>query len=140
MKWVTREHVHVDRVACPWLIKRFIDREAEFAFVPKDTDPTIIKDGIVFDMKGVRLGHKGDRCSFDALVETYGITDPAVKLMQEFIRDADSNGGKGSAMGAALRVVAEGYALLLKDDYQILEKEFIFYDALYAYYRNEVGK
>lgn len=63
MKWVTREKVHVDRVACPWLIKRFIDPEAEFIFVPRDTDPSTIKDGIPFDMRGVELGYHGDKCS-----------------------------------------------------------------------------
>jgi hypothetical protein len=139
MKWVTREKVHVDRVACPWLIKRFIDPAAEFVFVPGNTDPTTIEEGTPFDMKGVELGHHDDQCSFDAFVEKYNISDPALKEMQIFIRDADANGGKGTSMGAALRVVAEGYALMCKDDYEIHEKEFVFYDALYAYYRHKVG-
>ncbi|MFQ6087819.1 MAG: chromate resistance protein ChrB domain-containing protein [Candidatus Methanofastidiosia archaeon] len=73
MKWITREKVHVDRVACPWLIKRFIDPDAEFIFVPRDTDPTTIKEGIPFDMKEVELGHHGDKCSFDAFMEKYNI-------------------------------------------------------------------
>jgi len=76
MKWVTRERVHVDRVACPWLIRRFIDREAEFIFVPSDTDPSTIKEGIPFDMKGVELGHHGNKCSFDAFMEKYNIRLP----------------------------------------------------------------
>ena len=137
MKWVTREKIHVDRVACPWLIKRFIDPEAEFIFVPGNTDPATIREGTPFDMKGVELGHHGEKCSFDAFVEKYNITDPAIKEMQLFIRDADANGGKGMAMGAALRVVAEGYSFMCRDDYEIHEKEFIFYDALYAYYTHK---
>jgi hypothetical protein len=68
MKWVTREHANVERVACPWLIKRFIDPEAEFEFVPSDTDPTTITDGIPFDMKGVELGHHQGRCSFESFL------------------------------------------------------------------------
>jgi hypothetical protein len=136
MKWVTREKVHVDRVACPWLISRFIDPKAEFVFVPRDMDPATIKEGIPFDMAGVELGHHGDNCSFDAIADKYNITDPAVKEIQKIVHDADANGGEGLPMGACLRVVAEGYALLCTDDYEVLEKEFIFYDALYAYFKN----
>lgn len=139
MKWVTREKVHVDRVACPWLISRFIDPQAEFIFVPGDTDPATITDGIPFDMKGVELGHHGDNCSFDAIVAKYDLSDPALQKIQEIVHDADANGGKGLALGAALRVIAEGYALLCRDDYEVLEKEFVFYDALYAYFRAQAG-
>ena len=88
MKWVTREHVHVDRVACPWLIKRFIDPEAEFIFVPRDTDPSTITEGIPFDFKGVELGHHNGKCSFDAFIEKYNITDPAVLKIAEIVREA----------------------------------------------------
>jgi hypothetical protein len=138
MKWVTREKVHVDRVACPWLIRRFIDPEAEFIFVPRDTDPATITLGTPFDMRGVELGHHGDKCSFDAFMEKYGLTDPALRQMQLFIRDADANDGKGMPLGVALRAVAEGYAFMCADDYEILEKEFVFYDALYAYYQHSI--
>lgn len=140
MKWVTREKVHVDRVACPWLITRFIDPAAEFVFVPGDTDPGSIREGTPFDMKGVELGHHGDQCSFDAFVEKYCIVDPAVREIQLVVRDADANGGRGLALGAALRVVAEGYALMGRSDYEVLEKEFVFYDALYAYFKAKSGQ
>jgi len=81
----------VDRVACPWLIKRFIDPDAEFIFVPRDTDPSTIKEGTPFDMKGVELGHHGDKCSFDAFMEKYNIQDPALKKVQSIVSEADSD-------------------------------------------------
>jgi hypothetical protein len=139
MKWVTREKVHVDRVACPWLIKNFVDKDAEFIFVPGDTDPATIKDGTPFDMKGVELGHHGPDCSFDAIMKKYRLNDPALLEIQKIVHDADANAGKSLIMGAALRVVAEGYGLMCKGDYEVLEKEFVFYDAVYAFYRNQVG-
>ena len=136
MKWVTREKVHVDRVACPWLIKNFIDKDAEFIFVPLNTDPKTITEGIPFDMAGVELGHHNGDCSFDAIVKKYGINDHAVLKIQQIVHDADANGGMATALGAALRVVAGGYSLICQDDYEVLEKEFVFYDALYAFFKN----
>ncbi|NPA75548.1 MAG: chromate resistance protein [Euryarchaeota archaeon] len=138
MKWVTREYVHVDRVACPWLITRFIDPEAEFIFVPRDTDPATIKEGIPFDMKGVELGHHNGNCSFDAFVEKYKIEDPAVKEIQKIVHEADTHVEKPSPMAQALKVLAVGYRLSAKDDYETLEKEFPMYDALYAYFKHKL--
>lgn len=135
VKWVTRERVLVDRVACPWLITRFIDSEAEFIFVPRETDPTAIVDGIPFDMSGVELGHHGDKCSFDAFVEKYKLSDPALARLQEVVRDADGKGSKGNPLADALRVIAEGYSLISTDDHDNLEKQFVLYDALYAYFQ-----
>lgn len=137
MKWVTREKVHVDRVACPWLIKRFIDPQAEFAFVPRNTDPLAIKDGIPFDMKGVELGHHDDRCSFDAIMEKYKITDPILKKIQAIIRQADMGVENPSPLAAALDTFGRGYTLMCKNDHETLEKEFYLYDALYAYFKYE---
>ena len=138
MKWVTRERVHVDRVACPWLIRRFIDREAEFIFVHSDTDPSTIKEGIPFDMKGVELGHHGNKCSFDAFMEKYNIHDPALEKIQLIVREADTHTENPSPLAVALDVFGRGYTLLCKDDYETLEKEFYLYDALYAYFKKQI--
>ena len=138
MKWVTRERIHVDRVACPWLIRRFIDREAQFIFVPSDTDPSTIKEGIPFDMKGVEFGHHGNKCSFDAFMEKYNIQDPALEKIQLIVREADTHTENPSPLAVALDVLGRGYTLLCKDDYETLEKEFYLYDALYAYFRKQI--
>lgn len=136
MKWVTREHVHVDRVACPWLIKNFVDKDAEFVFVPKDTDPLTILDGIPFDMKGVELGHHGDDCSFDAIVKKYNLSnDIALVKLQEIVRFADTDRGNENALAYALDVFATGYRLNAENDNVTLEREFHLYDALYSYFK-----
>jgi len=138
MKWVTRERVHVDRVACPWLIKRFIDPDAEFIFVPRDTDPATIKEGTPFDMKGVELGHHGDKCSFDAFMGKYNIQDPVLRKIQLVVREADTPTEEPSPLAVALDIFGRGYTLLCKDDYETLEKEFYLYDALYAYFKKQL--
>ncbi len=138
MKWVTREHVHVDRVACPWLIKRFVDKDAEFIFVPKDTDPKTIREGIPFDMPGVELGHHGNNCSFDAIVEKYNITDPAVKEIQKIVHGADTDEPNAPPESNMLDMLARGYRMICKDDYETLGKEFYLYDAMYAYFSSKL--
>lgn len=138
MRWVTRERVHVDRVACPWLIKRFIDPDAEFVFVPKDTDPKTIKDGIPFDMKGVELGHHDGKCSFDAFMEKYKLEDPALKKIQKIVREADTDVKNPSPLAIALDIIAIGYRLITKSDHETLEKEFYLYNALYAYFKKQI--
>jgi hypothetical protein len=103
MKWITREKVKVDRVACPWLIKKFIDPQAEFVFLPADTDWTSLQDGIVYDVPGCELGHHGEDVSFDSILKKYGLTDPALTLLAQIVRAADSQpsdphpAGEGSA-------------------------------------------
>jgi len=137
MKWVTREKVHVDRVACPWLIKNFVDHEAVFVFVPRDTDPLTITQGIPFDMKGVELGHHGTECSFDAIMNKYGLShDPALVQVQHIVRLADTDRADEDPLAKALDILATGYRLTSKDDHETLEKEFHLYDALYAYFKN----
>ncbi len=133
MKWVTRERVHVDRVACPWLITRFIDPDAEFVFVPPDTDPKTIQEGIPFDMKGVELGHHEGKCSFEAFVSKYNIDDPAVAELAKIVHGADVEKDKYKYSEAAgLETIAFGMMFLVKDDYEALEKGFFIYDALYT--------
>jgi hypothetical protein len=144
MKWITRERVHVDRVACPWLIRRFVDPNAEFLFVPRDQVLAAAEreGAIPFDAPGVELGHHGSRCSFEAIVEKYGLQDPAVLLLAQIVNGADadlSTYNRPEAPG--LEAIAEGFRHLgLRDDHDILAHEFIVYDALYAYCQQQVGK
>ncbi len=143
MKWVTREHVKVDRVACPWLIRKFIDPHAEFRFVPVDKvqDVAAQEGAIPFDVTGVELGHKDGRCSFEAIVDKYHINDPAIRLLAQIVHGADISHdlyGRPEAMG--LKAIATGFGSIgLRDDHEILEREFIVYDALYAYCQKEVA-
>ncbi len=139
MKWITREHVAVDRVACPWLIRRFIDQNAAFEFVAYDTDPKTIKDGIPFDMKDVELGHRGDKCSFEAIIQKYELKDPALLELAKIVHAADVPEDIDTAPeGAGLRAIAAGFRAICHDDHETLEKEFIVYDALYEYCKAKV--
>lgn len=140
MKWVTREKVHVDRVACPWLIKNFVDKDAAFVFVPRDTDPNTITEGIPFDFKGVELGHHDGECSFDAIMKKYNLTrDPALVKIQGIVRLADTGRVNENPLSYALEILATGYGLNSKDDYETLDREFHLYDALYSYLKCELN-
>jgi hypothetical protein len=137
MKWITREKVKVDRVACPWLITKFVDPDAEFLFVPADRVMEVAQreKAIPFDVPNVELGHHEGRCSFEAIVRKYQIDDPAVRLLAEIVHGADVSPdlyGRPEAPG--LKAIAEGFRHLgLVDDHAVLTKEFVVYDALYAY-------
>ena len=137
MKWVTREHVKVDRVACPWLIRKFVDPEAEFLFVPADKVMQVAREqgATAYDVPDVELGHHQGRCSFEAIVEKYRITDPAVQLLARIVHGADvSQDLYGRPEAAGLKAIAEGFRHLgCKDDREILARESVVYDALYAY-------
>ena len=132
MKWITREKVKVDRVACPWLIRRFIDPDARFAFLPKDTNWADVRDGIVFDVPDCELGHHGEDVSFDSFLKKYGLAEPALALLADIVRTADSNPSKTHPAGEGLRWIARGFGRLRLTDHEILEREFVVYDALYA--------
>ena len=142
MKWITRERVKVDRVACPWLIRRFVDSNAEFLFVPKELvlEVSERQGAILFDVSGVELGHREGKCSFEAIVSKYQIKDPAIHLLAKIVHGADvAQDVYGLLESPGLRAIAEGFQYLgLKDDHEILEKEFIVYDALYAYCQQKV--
>ncbi|HVP36689.1 MAG TPA: chromate resistance protein ChrB domain-containing protein [Terriglobales bacterium] len=142
MKWITREKVKVDRVSCPWLIKRFIDPQAEFLFVSPERIARVAKEekAIPFDATGVELGHQDGKCSFEAIIEKYKIDDPAIKLLAKIVHAADvSKDLHLQPEAAGLRAIAEGFGHLgLKDDHEILDREFIVYDALYAYCRDKI--
>lgn len=132
MKWITRERVKVDRVACPWLIKKFIDRDAEFVFLPTDTEWSAVKDGVVYDVPDCELGHHGEDVSFDSIRKKYKLDDPALVLLSEIVRAADSHPSQPHPAGEGLRWVAHGFSALGLSDHDILDREFIVYDALYA--------
>ena len=142
MKWITRERVKVDRVACPWLIRNFIDPQAEFLFAPADQVAGLAarEGAIPFDVPGVELGHREGKCSFEAIMERYGIEDPALDLLAQIVHGADvAQDLYGRPEAAGLKAIAEGFRHLpLKDDHEILSKESIVYDALYAYCRQNV--
>jgi len=144
MKWITREHVKVDRVACPWLIRKFVDPGAEFLFVPAAEVLEIARreDAIPYDVPDVELGHHQGRCSFEAIVEKYGIDDPAVRLLARIVHGADvADDLYGQPEAPGLRAVAEGFRHLgLRDDHEILDRESIVYDALYAYCVVQTGE
>src|SRR5712692_479430 len=138
MKWITRERVKVDRVACPWLIRKFVDKEAEFIFVPADKLQAEAKrlGAIPYDAKDVELGHHGKECSFEAIVNKYNLAaEPALGLLGKIVNGADTdNTLYQQPEGAGLEAIAEGFRHLgFKDDHAVNAAEWIVYDALYAY-------
>jgi len=134
MKWITREKVKVDRFACPWLIKKFVDPQAEFIFVAANQAEAKARElgATPFDIEGCELGHHGEDVSFDSILKKYTLTEPVLVLLGEIVRAADSHPSKPHAAGEGLRWVANGFSALGLSDHEILAKEFIVYDALYA--------
>ena len=141
MRWITRENVKVDRVACPWLIKRFVDQEAEFLFVPERELLAAAKreNATPFDatrLPDVKLNHRGDRCTFEAILEDFNLDEPALQRLGHIVRAADVKGQEHVAPeGVGLRAIAEGFASLGLPDHERLRVGFPVYDALYAYVR-----
>jgi hypothetical protein len=138
MKWITRERVKVDRVACPWLIKKFVDPQAEFLFVPTDKVMEIAKQegATPYDVKDVELGHHGKECSFEAILKKYNLTgDPALVLLGKIVNGADTDNTLWQQPeGWGLEAIAEGFRHLgYQDDHAVNAAEWIVYDALYAY-------
>src|SRR5437867_7379751 len=145
MKWVTRERVKVDRVACPWLIKKFVDPQAEFLFVPVEQVMGVAakQNAIPFDVKGVELGHHGKECSFDAIVKKHGLDkDPALVLLAKIVNGADTDNSLwNQPESAGLNAIAEGFRHLgYKSDHEQIAAEKIVYDALYAYCQEMVRR
>ena len=134
MKWVTRARPMVDRIACPWLIKRFVDPEAEFLYAPSDQVAAVAKreGAIPYDVPGAELGHHGDRCSFDAIVDKYGLDDPALAELALIVRGADTDARDLAPESRGLVAIAEGFRLVYGDDHEQLAAELPVYDALYA--------
>jgi hypothetical protein len=138
MKWVTRRKARVDRIACPWLIQRFIDKDAEFLFVPEDqVMETARRAGALpFDVPGVELGHHGERCSFDAFLEKYHLADPALQALAQIVRGADTEARQIAREAWGLYAVASGFREISRDDFDNMALQFPVYDALYAYCRS----
>ena len=143
MKWITRSHVHVDRVACPWLIQRFVDNQAEFLFVPKSQiELAAIENGAIpFDAPGVELGHHEGHCSFESILLKYGLNDPGLLRLAKIVHAADvSEDIDSDPIARGLEAIASGFSLRYPDDSANLERQFEVYDALYAWCRLDVAK
>ena len=137
MLWITRQHPKIDRVACPWLVARFIDAEAEFLFVPPDdvASEAARTGAIPFDVEGVELSHDGPRCSFDAFLAKYAVDDPALDTIATIVRGADTARLDLAPQAAGLLAISLGLSRLFRDDHEMLRHGFVVYDALYAWCR-----
>ena len=135
MKWITRSHAMVDRIACPWLIKKFVDSEAEFIFVSADQVLERAKElnAIPFDVKGAELSHKGDKCTFDAIIEKYNLKDSALLELAKIVRGADTENKDLTPESRGLMAIAQGFRIITSDDFDNMKRQFPVYDALYAY-------
>jgi hypothetical protein len=146
MRWVTRDRVKVDRVACPWLISRFIDKDAEFVFVPavEVFDVARTTGGVAYDVAGAEIGHHAQRCSFDALLDKYVLDEPALRRLALIVRGADTDARDLCPEAAGLHAAAIGFSLLspsvYPDDHALLRAEFPLYDALYEWCKREAAK
>jgi len=143
MKWITRSHIHVDRVACPWLITRFIDSEAEFLFVPGNQIEQVAAEtgAIPYDARGVELGHVDGRCSFESIIFKYGLVDPGLMRLAKIVHAADvAEDIDTDPIARGLEAIASGYSLRFPEDMENLEHQFEVYDALYAWCRLDVAK
>ena len=144
MKWVTRKNASVDRIACPWLIRRFIDPDAEFLYVPaQEVSAVAERDGAVpYDVGGVELGHVDGRCSFESIILKYGLKDAALDRMALIVHGADVSADLGiTAEAAGLKAIAHGFAMVHgEDDHRKIALESPLYDALYAWCQHQVGR
>jgi hypothetical protein len=140
MKWITRENSKVDRVACPWLIRNFLDPEAEFVFLPCNTEWSKVDSGVVFDVPNCQLGHHGEDVSFNSILKKYNLTDPALILMGEIVRAADSHPTNPHPVGEGLRWIAHGFSALGLSDHEILDREFVVYEALYRECKRQITR
>jgi hypothetical protein len=140
VKWVTRARPMVDRIACPWLIHRFVDSDAEFLYVPADQVLAVAEreGAIPYDVPGVELGHHGAACSFDAIVRKYNLANPALDALALIVRGADTDARDLTPESRGLVAIAEGFRLVYEDDHEQLKRELPVYDALYAYCRRRL--
>ena len=135
MKWVTRERPKIDRIACPWLITRFIDPDAEFLYVPASDDLTVTTEtgATPYDIPGVEMTHVGERCSFDAFIARHALHDPALQQLATIVRGADTSRLDLAPQSAGLYAVSLGLSQVFKDDHEMLRHGMVIYDALYAW-------
>ncbi len=142
MKWVTRERPKIDRIACPWLVARFIDAAPEFLYVPKDQVLIVAQErnATPYDIPGVELGHDGDLCSFDSFLKKYRLTDPALLELAVIVRAADTGHLEQSPQAAGLMAISLGLSALYRDDHEMLGHGMVVYDALFAWLREARGE
>ncbi|HET7833283.1 MAG TPA: chromate resistance protein ChrB domain-containing protein [Gallionella sp.] len=142
MKWITREHPKIDRIACPWLIARFIDGNPEFLYVPaSEVLRTAAATGATpYDITGVELGHHGDRCSFDAFIAKYQLTAPGLEKLALIVRAADTGKPELAPEAAGLLAISRGLSLNFPDDHEMLRHGMVMYDALFAWCRANADK
>ena len=142
MKWITRSKVHVDRVACPWLIKRFVDPKAEIIFAARDLIPEMAeKEGAIpFDTADVELTHKDGHCTFVTIMSKYNLKNPALQMLAEVVDAADTDRLDENPYANGLEAIAVGFGMLYPNDYENLEHQFLVYDAFYNFFKLEVSK
>jgi hypothetical protein len=142
MKWVTRERPKIDRIACPWLIARFIDKAPEFLYVPPaEVVPTAEKTGAIpYDIPGVKFSHVGEKCSFDAFLGEYKLKEPGLDKLAEIVRGADTSRLDLTPQSAGLFAISLGLGHICADDHEMLKHGLVMYDALYAWCRHLVGE
>ncbi len=135
MKWITRERPKIDRIACPWLIKNFVDKEAEFIYVPKDKvfSQAKVLDAIPYDIPGAEYSHEGDRCTFDYIVKKHNITDPAIHQLAVIVRGADTDSFELAPQAAGLWAISAGLSYNIKNDLEQLAIGLKIYDAMYSW-------
>ena len=135
MNWITRERPKIDRIACPWLIKKFVDKEAKFLYVAKEKVLQTAREqnAIRYDIAGVELTHDGDFCSFDAIIKKYALTDPALKTMAEIVRAADTDTLENSPQAPGLLAITLGLSANFPDDHEMLKIGMVMYEALYTW-------
>jgi hypothetical protein len=135
MKWVTRERPKIDRIACPWLIARFIDEAPEFLYVPAGEVMRVAAEtgALPYDVPGVELGHHGDQCSFDAFIDKYALEDAALNKLALIVRAADCGAPQLAKEAAGLLAISKGLSLNFTDDHEMLKQGIVLYDALYAW-------
>src|SRR5215212_841826 len=141
MKWLTREHAKVDRIACPWLIKNFVDKDAEFLFVPAHKVVQLAKEqnAIPFDVPNAELGHHAEECSFDAIIRKYELDkkEPALLDLAKIVRGADTPNRSLTPQSEGLVAIAAGFSINSRDDHDNMAKQFHVYDALLAYCKSD---
>jgi hypothetical protein len=142
MKWITREHPKIDRIACPWLIARFIDQSPEFLYVPADKVRRIAEEtgAVPYDVPGVELTHVGELCSFDAFLGKYQLTDPALQKLALIVRGADTSHLELTPQSAGLHAISLGLSRNFPDDHEMLKHGMVMYDALYSWCQANAGQ
>jgi hypothetical protein len=142
MRWITRERPKIDRIACPWLIQRFIDKEAEFLYVPSQEVLRVAKEknAIPYDVPNVELTHEGPLCSFDAFMKKYKLKDPALEHLAEIVRAADTDTLASSPQAHGLLAITLGLSQNISDDHEMLKMGLVIYDALYTWCKTMVNE